>query len=240
MQKQELIIDGIQKNIGSAYYELRMGRVYYDLTEKNKRIELKHGQKVIIKPGHRVVLITKEEVNIPKDIQGRVISKGSFFSIGLSPVCTNADPGFKGNLGLVTQNFSEKYIEIPQDEGLAKIDFSLLDQGTNKEYKGQHGFQTQIWPIKEHFQKEHKDLANDERVEDENTEGFRVIPSVVSMSLKKLESQQRKINIGLVLFLFLNLSLLGAVSTDFFDPMGAFTVNICSSFALWLFMKFAK
>ena len=91
MQNKELIINGINNNIGSAYYELRMSKVYYDLTEDNKRIELRHGEKVIIKPGHRVVLITKEELNIPSNIYCRIISKGSLFSIGLSAVSTNAD-----------------------------------------------------------------------------------------------------------------------------------------------------
>jgi dCTP deaminase len=240
MLKKELIIGGVNNNIGSAYYELRMGKVYYDLTEGNLRIELRHGEKVIIKPGHRVVLITQEELNIPDDIYGRVISKGSLFSIGLSAVCTNADPGFKGNLGLVTQNFSDKYIEIPQNEGLAKIDFSLLDQSSNKSYRGQHGFQLKIWPIKKQLQKEHKDFSHNPRVETEEIEGLRVLPKVISASLIKIKSQQKKINVGLVFFLFLNLGMLVSVSTSLLDPVIAFTVNMISSLLLWLYVNITK
>ncbi|TOM06176.1 hypothetical protein CGH84_24500, partial [Vibrio parahaemolyticus] len=69
-----------------------MGNVYYDLTEDNKRIELNYNEEVIIKPGHLVVLISLEELNLPLDLMARVISKGSLFSIGLTPICTNVDP----------------------------------------------------------------------------------------------------------------------------------------------------
>ena len=103
-----------------------MGHVYYDLTEADRRIEVGDSDKILIKPGHRVVLITLEELVVPPDIIARVVSKGSLFSIGLSPVCTYADPGFHGNLGIVTQNISDKYIELPIGEPIAKVDFSKL------------------------------------------------------------------------------------------------------------------
>jgi dCTP deaminase len=66
------------------------------------------------------VLITAEDLAIPDDILVRVVSKGSLFSIGLSPVATYADPGFTGNLGIVTENISDKYVELPQGEAIAK------------------------------------------------------------------------------------------------------------------------
>jgi dCTP deaminase len=65
-----------------------------------------HGNGERKQPGHRVVLITHEELEIPPNIIARIINKGSLFSIGLSPVCTYADPGFTGNLGVVTPNTS--------------------------------------------------------------------------------------------------------------------------------------
>jgi dCTP deaminase len=51
-----------------------MGNVYYDLTEGAKRFQLREGEAVLIKPGHRVVLITIEELSVPADILVRVIS----------------------------------------------------------------------------------------------------------------------------------------------------------------------
>ncbi|EPK9524632.1 dCTP deaminase domain-containing protein, partial [Klebsiella aerogenes] len=96
IQHDNLIMDYDLNNIGPANYDLRMGNYYYDLNESDHPIQLQPNQKVIIKPGHLVVLITKEKLNIPNNVIGRVISKGSLFSIGLTPVCTNADPGFSG------------------------------------------------------------------------------------------------------------------------------------------------
>ncbi len=59
-----------------------------------------------------------------------MVCKGSLFSIGLSHVATYADPGFKGNLGIVTQNLSDKYIVPPPGEQIAKIDFTQLSGAT--------------------------------------------------------------------------------------------------------------
>jgi hypothetical protein len=104
MKKGRLIKNGDQQQVSGACYELRLGNVYYDLTESDHPIQIQAGEPVLIKPGHRVVLITHEELLVPNNILVRVVSKGSLFSVGLSPVATYADPGFTGNLGIVTHN----------------------------------------------------------------------------------------------------------------------------------------
>ena len=147
-----------------------MGSVYYDLTEGDKRIDAADHGTVLIKPSHRVVLITLEEVDIPGNMIARVISKGSLFSLGLSPVSTYADPGFAGNLGIVTQNLSDKYIQIPIGEPIAKIEFSTLSSVVTRPYRGQHGFQTKIWPIRHELQKTYNEVRDDPRVDSEEAE----------------------------------------------------------------------
>jgi dCTP deaminase len=138
-----------KQQIKQACYELRAGNVYYDLTEGNRRYELKDGQEILVKPRHMTVIITFESLNVPPDILGRVISKGSFFSLGLSPVNTFADPGFEGRLGIVTFNSSSNYLRIPFQTPIAKIEFSRLIGPVSHPYAGQHGFQTSIWPIRQ-------------------------------------------------------------------------------------------
>lgn len=122
----KLVLNASNERLGPACYELRMGQIYYDLTENERRIDVGSSGTILIKPGHRVVLITLERLAIPADVIARVASKGSLFSIGLTPVCTYADPGFEGNLGVVTQNTSDKYIELPVGEPIAKVDFTRL------------------------------------------------------------------------------------------------------------------
>jgi dCTP deaminase len=192
VRKGRLITAEYEKNnLHQACYELRMGNVYYDLTEGDARIEVQRGKKILIKPLHRVVLITKEDLSIPANMLARITSKGSLFSVGLSPVSTYADPGFSGQIGIVTQNISDKYIELPIGEPVAKIEFSLLSGAVDKPYQGQHGFQTHIWPIKHQLQRTYDDVKNDSRVRDELAEAYQVTPAATVRLLKYMHSQQR-------------------------------------------------
>jgi NTP pyrophosphatase (non-canonical NTP hydrolase) len=87
------------------------------------------------------------------------------FSIGLSAVATYADPGFEGRLGIVTQNISDKYIVLQALERIAKVDFTMLETPAKRPYRGQHGYDTQIWPIKHHLQKTREQLVGDPRLD---------------------------------------------------------------------------
>jgi deoxycytidine triphosphate deaminase len=160
----ELILDADPEGCKGACYELRMGDVYYDLTEDEKRWTVPPGGTVLIKPGHRVVLITHERLKLDARVFARIVSKGSLFSIGLSAVATYADPGFHGRIGIVTQNISDKYIVLPELEHIAKVDFTILETPAKRPYRGQHGFETEIWPIKHHLQKTREELADDPRL----------------------------------------------------------------------------
>ncbi|NGN45021.1 hypothetical protein G6N74_28600 [Mesorhizobium sp. CGMCC 1.15528] len=190
--------------LDGACYELRLGSVYYDLTENGTRFQLKPGENVLIKPGHRVVLITAEELDTPAHILVRVVSKGSLFSVGLSPVATYADPGFKGNLGIVTQNISDKYVELPQGEPIAKADFTRLSSPATRLYEGQHGFQLGIWPIKTHLQKTHSEVADDRRVLSEKQESLALLPAATRTVIRRMEMTQLWTNIGLVIAIIIN------------------------------------
>lgn len=194
--------------LDGSSYELRMGDVYYDLTEAGKRFKLDAGEKVLIKPGHRVVLITEEELDTPADIAVRVVSKGSLFAVGLSPVATYADPGFRGKLGIVTQNISDKYIELPQGEPIAKAEFGELTSEAKRVYQGQHGFQTEIWPIKTHLQKTHAEVAGDRRVKSEKEEALNLLPAATAIVIRRMEATQFWTNIGLFVAIVLNALLI--------------------------------
>jgi deoxycytidine triphosphate deaminase/NTP pyrophosphatase (non-canonical NTP hydrolase) len=166
INRGELVLHADPACCRGACYELRMGNVYYDLTEDEKRWAVPPGGTVLIKPGHRVVLITHERLALNAQQFARIVSKGSLFSIGLSAVATYADPGFHGHIGIVTQNISDKYIELPELETIAKADFTILETPASQLYHGQHGFESQIWPIQHHLQKTREQLAGDPRLGD--------------------------------------------------------------------------
>ena len=224
-----LILDGIDACIGPACYELRMGQVYYDLTESDRPIDVKQGLAVLIKPGHRVVLITLERLLVPDNIIARVVSKGSLFSVGLSPVCTYADPGFAGNLGIVTQNISDKYVEIPVGEPIAKIDFTRLSQRVERPYRGQHGFQTQIWPIKHHLQKTYREVSGDARVESERDEAYKLLPKVTADFLLGVQRRQRWFDVALFGAVFMNAAFWAANGTGYMETVTAIFSNLVTT-----------
>src|SRR5262249_44178036 len=154
------------------------------------------------------------ELIVRPDIIARIISKGSLFSVGLSPVCTYADPGFSGNLGVVTQNISDKYIELPVGEAIAKVDFSRLSKAVDRPYQGQHGYKTEIWPIKYHLQKTYTEVCQDPRVDSEKVEAYKLLPQATADLLRGMEKRQRFIDVAIVAAVIINAVLLCVISTN--------------------------
>lgn len=229
MQQGRLVRGGDPARLAGASYELRLSNVYYDLTESDRAISVAPGESILIKPGHHVVLITEEEVLIPDNMVGRVVSKGSLFSVGLSHVATYADPGFSGNLGIVTQNISDKYIVLPLGEPIAKIDFTELSGTVGTPYRGQHGFRTQIWPIKHQLQKTHAQVATDPRVGTEIEEGYRLLPRATANLVRKLERHRRGMELVLLFIVMTNAVALFLAGSGMISNVEALVGNLIAS-----------
>lgn len=240
MASSRLIKHGVETQATGACYELRLGNVYYDLTESDRPIRLGPGEDILIKPGHRVVLITHECLEVPNDVLVRVVSKGSLFSVGLSHVATYADPGFSGNLGVVTQNISDKYIVLPQLEPIAKADFTRLSSNANHPYRGQHGFQSQIWPIKHHLQKSHGDVAHDPRVGTEKEEGYRLLPQATAHVIIGLERRQRLADIAILVAVVLNAVAVFLVGSQLINNLQGLAGNLVASIIVALVVLYAN
>lgn len=150
-------------NIQQACYELRASNIYYDLATDTK-YDLKDGEYIIIKPKQLAVIITLEALELPADILGRILTKGKLFSVGLLPVNTYADPGFYGNLGMVFCNLSNNFLKIYPKDSVAKIEFTRLAKPVSKPYRGQHGYQTKIWPIPKEMILTADEMQKDARV----------------------------------------------------------------------------
>jgi len=207
--KSQLITKNFSDSqVKQACYELRAGNIYYDLTEGRIRYELKEGQEILIKPRHMTVIITYEVLNVPHDVVGRILSKGAFFSLGLTPVNTYADPGFSGNLGIVTFNNSNNYIRIPTGVGIAKIEFSRMKYPVEKPYSGQHGFETSIWPIRDDLIASPKQLCNDERIKDEIDELIIQQGEAYGNVIRRVFRYERRLLIFASSFLVINALLL--------------------------------
>lgn len=155
-----------KENVKQACYELRASKTYYELTDtqgKQKR-DLNNGQYILIKPKQNIVVITLETIRLPSNVLGRILTKGSLFSVGLMPVNTYADPGFDGKLGIVFHNSSNNYLKIYPEESIAKIEFTKLSEEVARPYNGQHGYQTNLWPIPEGMVLSKDEIKNDVRI----------------------------------------------------------------------------
>lgn len=115
--------------------------------EINRKIEVDVNNPIIMRPGDVVTIITYEEVQLPDDLLGRIISKGHLFSIGLSPVITFIDPGFSGKLGITFINHSKRSVKFRYKESICKIEFEKLGKKVKNPYRGQHNFASEIWPL---------------------------------------------------------------------------------------------
>lgn len=167
----KLIVENFNnENIKQACYELRASNIYHDISNQNTRAEIGKDEYILIKPKQMIVIITKETLDLPNDILGRILSKGTLFSIGLLPINTYADPGFKGKLGIVFNNISNNYLRINPNDSIAKIEFTKLGESVSSGYCGQHNYQSEMWPIKDDMILEEEEIRKDTRILSANEE----------------------------------------------------------------------
>ncbi|NYZ80110.1 hypothetical protein H0N95_02565 [Candidatus Micrarchaeota archaeon] len=76
-----------------------------------------------LKPNEYVIVQTKEEFNVPKDLAALIIRDSSSFRIGLNVLSGRLPPGYKGKPYLGLKNEGENIILIRKDMRLAKILF---------------------------------------------------------------------------------------------------------------------
>lgn len=190
--------------IRQACYELRASDTFWEISSKDedKRKVLTDGY--LLAPKTPVVSITRESISLPPDVLARILTKGQLFSVGILPVNTYADPGFDGRLGITLWNASNRWIRIAPDQPIAKIEFQRLPRPVARPYAGQHGYETEIWPIPFHLfvDVEHgpaKDQVGDVPTQLENSFGR----NVANLS-RDLDFYTRKvwIQLGVVMALF--------------------------------------
>lgn len=198
-------------NIHQACYELSAGTIYYDQSNGFERIDISESgyDYILIKPKQSVIIITLEELSIPDNCLGRLLTKGKLFSIGLLPINTYADPGFNGNMGIVFHNNSTDYLKIRPGETIAKIEFSVLESKVETPYNGQHGYKTKIWPIPIEYKLTDKEFANDSRIQPTYLEIEKIYGKKYSQVITRLLSVERKLICTMVLYFTFSIILIG-------------------------------
>lgn len=190
----KLIVDGFDAHfLHQACYELRVGDVYYDLSDHNSRVEVDSSKPVLVKPHQTIVVISLETLSIPKDVIGRILLKGGLSTIGLHPVNTYADPGFFGRIGIILHNSSTNYIKLPIGQPIAKIAFEKMSADVDRNYVGQHGYQSQIWPIPTHLIMSRQEIQRDTRVSTSHEEVTRAYGNEIGNALNRIFAYERRL-----------------------------------------------
>lgn len=226
----EFVADSIKQ----ACYELRAGTIYYELP-KTVPIVIKDSDYILVRPKAFVVIITREELNIPNNVVGRILTKGKLFSIGLLPVNTYADPGFSGRLGIVLYNASHNYLKLPPGEPIAKIEFSVLQAPVSKVYSGQHGYQTKIWPIPEDLVLNDAEVKADPRVGAPIDELRNAYGPMIAKVIERVYSFERRLLISAAIYLVATLLLVGLSEGHVWSStLVAITFGVASNIAFSL------
>lgn len=234
-----LIEDSFESNrIKQACYELRCGDVYYDLANGNKRCVIESGNNLLLKPKQTLVVITMESLRLPADVLGRILTKGVLFSIGILPVNTYADPGFSGRLGIVLHNLSNDYLRITPGDAIAKIEFSRLHAPVSRPYSGQHGYQTEIWPIRADMILSKADIKCDPRIGSPDEELEYAYGTDLARVIKRVFGYERRLLLFAGIYFLFMIILIGLMSgTNWISNTAAIIIgvgsNILTSFIFW-------
>ena len=149
-----------KSQLDGCAYEFRTGRIgyHYDYVQK-KTLQYEADEHVIL-PFETVTITSFEQVNLDKKHFLWITAKGSLFSLGLSAVCTAADPGFRGHLGITLTNMSARPVVIRNSTGFVKGVFFRLTKEVTKHYVGQHGDATMSWPYPSQYHTEPEDFTS--------------------------------------------------------------------------------
>jgi dCTP deaminase len=138
-----------------AGYDLRLGRSYLvfknsfneiispkrmkdDKAYRNRvfdEVNLMHDHmEVIIPPNGYILGYTLEYIRMPYWLKGRCVGKSSLARCGIIVNTTPLEPSWEGHLTLEIANVTPCPVEIYTGEGVAQLEFEMLDQKCEKTY----------------------------------------------------------------------------------------------------------
>lgn len=199
--KSKLLIseDFDESRLQGCTYEFRVGSISYSYDYENKKTQQQNQSIHIINPFETLTIVTLEKINMDSNHFLLLFSKGSLFSMGLTPISTAADPGFKGHLGITMTNLSTRPIRFEQGMPFVKGIFFRLNKKVSRSYIGQHGDAKMSWPYPSQFHTSPADFNL------WNASCWKYLPPPIKQSLEKMEKLEDGIKwlLGLFAFLFL-------------------------------------
>lgn len=114
----------------------KLGAVSYDLSIESILVGEEQEEKTSfsLAPGAFVYIRSREKLNMPNDLIGRIEEKNSRMRMGLIVSGPTYQPGHKTSVFLRVQNISNNSIQLRKDTEIAQIVFETLDDEPNKPY----------------------------------------------------------------------------------------------------------
>jgi dCTP deaminase len=134
-----------EKKIKNSAYELSLGGEVFQTGSTTGKVEILNetNKQVFLSPGQFALLLTAEEVNIPKDKIAFISIKASIKLKGLVNVSGfHVDPGFKGKLVFSVYNAGPATIVLEKDQPCFPLWIASLNEESS--YKGEHENQKSI------------------------------------------------------------------------------------------------
>ena len=214
-----LIAEGFDPGqLDGCSYEFRVGTIGYTYDYPKKKTQRYKADEHIINPFETITILTLEKVNLDTKHFLSLMSKGSLFSLGLSAVCTAADPGFRGYLGITLTNLGLRPVHLSRGTGFVKGVFHRLEAEATRHYVGQHGDATMSWPYPTHFHTEPDDFSSTAAW------CWRFLPPPLHQAILRIErirSYLRWVSIAFIVLLALNIA---SYFSRFFVPASVLPV----------------
>jgi len=123
-----LIPQAEEDNFKNWSYDLRLGEEAYLSSDEHLK-HLTNKDAIFIKPGEFALLLTKEEVRIPRNLVAFISLKSSHAFKGLVNISGfQVDPGYSGKLALSVYNAGPNTVVLRENDSLYMIIFARLSK----------------------------------------------------------------------------------------------------------------
>ncbi|MDE1860845.1 MAG: dCTP deaminase [Candidatus Micrarchaeota archaeon] len=144
--KEQLKPIGVDLRLGDTFKVFKIThKSHVDLAEKNYEpdtdtVKVHPGKTFVLHPDEFVLGITKEYVELPKDLMAHIDGRSSLgrLGIGVHSTAGHVDPGYRGRLTLEISNIGKLPISIVPGMRFCCLIFETLSSPVEKGYRGKY------------------------------------------------------------------------------------------------------
>jgi deoxycytidine triphosphate deaminase len=102
-----------EDSLEGCNYNLHIGSEYISLRKHEDPQPLAEGQSIVLDPGETVIILTKENIALPRNLAALIVARARFIQQGFALQATRVDPTWYGKLQVGLTNLSKDRRKIP-------------------------------------------------------------------------------------------------------------------------------